>query len=147
MERPRTPTRRLFAGARRHSQLYNFQPSARRAGPVNGVNQRRKRVNASNDRDDTCTVALQFTRVSLSYNKLYSHIIYLAAAVCIDHALPLPRRESDLPPTVFIFCASPTSSPMSLLYVSESCCSASLVWSRWVNSADVFCVCICSSDK
>jgi hypothetical protein len=101
-----------------------------------------------------CNASTRQTMAQLHYNSRvchcltinYTHMIYRAAVVT-DHAMPLPRRESDLPPTVFIFCASPTSSPMSLLYVSESCCSASLVWSRWVNSADVFCVCVCSSDK
>lgn len=77
----------------------------------------------------------------------YSSYIILPYVSETDQALPLPRRESTLPPTAFIFCASPTSSPMSLLYVSESCCSASLVWSKWVNRVDVFCVCVRNSDK
>jgi hypothetical protein len=146
MEKSRSPTRRLFhrcSPSLAAVQFPAFGPSCR-CSSQRRSDQRCKRVDASND--GTCSHILQFTRASLSYNKLYSHMIYRAAAVT-DHALPLPRRESDLPPAVFIFCASPTSSPMSLLYVSESCCSASFVWSRWVNSADVFCVCICSSDK
>ena len=140
-EKSRSPTRCSPSGSVAALQFLALGPSCRWSSQRD---QRCRRVNASNQ--TMAQLPLQFTRASLSYNKLYSHMIYRAAAVT-DHALPLPRRESDLPPTVFIFCASPTSSPMSLLYVSESCCSASLVWSRWVNSADVFCVCICSSDK
>ena len=57
------------------------------------------------------------------------------------YTIPLPRRRGPVRFPVLIFCASPTSSPMTLLYVSESCCSASRICKRYVKSAEVFAVC------
>ena len=59
-----------------------------------------------------------------------------------NHDIALPRLllAPNLLPD-FIFCASPTISPISLLYVSESCCRASLVCRRYVRSTDVWAVC------
>ncbi len=127
MEKPGNPTRRLFTTARQPVNFASFQSPAR-AGPSRRSREwsNHQRVNASDD------FTLQSTRASLSFTINYTLICYIdyRAVAVTDHAMPLPRREGVLPPTVFIFCASPTSSPMSLLYVSESCCSASFVWSR-----------------
>lgn len=54
----------------------------------------------------------------------------------------LPLFEGCFPFPIFVFCASLTSSAMSPLYVSESCCKASLVCNKWVRRFDVFDVCI-----
>lgn len=47
----------------------------------------------------------------------------------------------------FIFCASPTSSAISPLYVSESCCKESLVCSRCVRRFEVFAVSVLRSAR
>lgn len=54
---------------------------------------------------------------------------------------PLPRRLPAVRFPVLIFCASPTNSPMSLLYVSESCWRPSRICNRYVSKADAFAVC------
>lgn len=56
---------------------------------------------------------------------------------CVQqHQFALPRLLPATRFPVLIFCASPTISAMSLLYVSESCCNASLACRRYVKTAD-----------
>lgn len=60
---------------------------------------------------------------------------------------PLPRRRGPVRFPVLTFWASLTNSPINLLYVSESCCNASRICSRYVNSADVLAVWFLKSSR
>lgn len=64
-----------------------------------------------------------------------------------DYKAPLPLRRGAVRLPVLILWASPTNSPINLLYVSESCCKASRVCRRYVNSDEVLTVCVFRSDK